>query len=209
MIDALQQPEAYEKQYQWAGWLAIAAAVLTFPLLILGFLVQPQWPKVAFPLLFVYVPVAVVQTGFALFALFWFRRLLNNRFHFHDTDALIVTIIIGSIVLSAFGLAAKIVVLFVPKSAQLAVALATLGPVILLGLPLAIVSIIFAVKLLRLQDDLSGMLRPFAYTTIAAGACFVTIILAPFGYFVDAVANVMLGMIFLRTLKAPAPVEFV
>jgi hypothetical protein len=209
MIDSLKKPEPYERQYQWAGWLALTAAVLVLPLFVLGFLVQPQWPKLAFPLLFAYVPVVVLQTAFAVFALFWFRRLLNNRFHFHDTDGLIVTIIIGAIILGAIGLAAKIGVLFVPKSALVAAGLLALVPVIMVGLPLAILSIIFAVRLLRLQDDLCGLLKPFAYTTIAAGACFLTIILAPLGFLVDAVSNALLGMIFLRILKAPAQVEFV
>jgi hypothetical protein len=82
-------------------------------------------------------------------------------------------------------------------------------PIVMLGIPLAVLSIIFGVKLLRLQDDLFGLLRPFAYVTIAAGVCFVTILLAPLGLVVDAVSNVILGVIFLRALRAPAVADFV
>ncbi len=209
MNETLQRSASDEHQYNLAGRLAIAAAVLGLPLLVLGFLIQPHWPRLAVPLLIMYVPATAFQTACAVFALYWFRRLLNNRFGFHDTDALIVTIIIGAIVLAAIGLAAKIGLLFVPKSALVAVGLLVVVPLILIALPLAIVSIIFAIKLLRLQDDLGGMLKPFAYTTIAAGACFVTIILAPFGLLLDALSNVFLGLIFFRTARAASQVDFV
>ncbi len=209
MNETMQRSASDENQYNLAGRLAIAAAVLSLPLLVLGFMIQPHWPRLALPLLIMYVPATAFQTAFAVFALYWFRRLLNNRFGFHDTDALIVTIIIGAVVLAATGLAAKIGLLLVPKSALVAVGLLVLVPLILVALPLAVVSIIFAIKLLRLQDDLGGMLKPFAYTTIAAGACFVTIILAPFGLLLDALSNVFLGLIFLRTARAASQVEFV
>lgn len=198
-----------QRGYHLAGVLAISAAVLTIPMLVLGFLVQPQWPKLAFPLLVPYVPVAVAQAVFAVVALFWFRRLLNDRFHFHDTDGLIVTIIVGAVLLSVVGLVAKIGVLLVPRTSVVAIGLLVALPIVMLGIPLAVLSIIFGVKLLRLQDDLFGLLRPFAYVTIAAGVCFVTILLAPLGLVVDAVSNVILGVIFLRALRAPAVADFV
>jgi hypothetical protein len=72
-----------------------------------------------------------------------------------------------------------------------------------------VVGIVFAVRLLRLRDDLGGLLRPFAYTTIAACICYVTILLAPIGGLVDAGATVILGLIFLRLAKGLPQVEFV
>ena len=77
------------------------------------------------------------------------------------------------------------------------------------GLPLAILSIIFAVKLLRLEDNLYGLLKPYAYTTIVASALFATFLLAFLGFFLDAACSVMLGLIFLRAARGLPRPEFV
>ena len=78
-----------------------------------------------------------------------------------------------------------------------------------IGIPLAILGIIFAVKLLRLESDQSGLLRPFAYVNIAASICFATFILAPLGLLLDAAGNVILGMLYLRRKSEPTAPEFV
>ena len=61
-------------------------------------------------------------------------------------------------------------------------------------------------KLLKLKDDLFGLLKPYAYTTLAAAICGATIILMPIGLIIQLAALVIQGMIFLR---AKEQVEFV
>jgi tellurite resistance protein TehA-like permease len=66
-----------------------------------------------------------------------------------------------------------------------------------------ILSIIFATRLLRFPGNLYGLLKPFCYTMIASGICFITIFLAPVGVIVGAVSDVILGIIFFRAAEQP------
>lgn len=68
-------------------------------------------------------------------------------------------------------------------------------------IPLGVISIVFAVKLLHLPDDLFGLLTPFSYTIIASGMCYASIILSPLGIIGEAAAGVILGMIFFRAAE--------
>jgi membrane-bound metal-dependent hydrolase YbcI (DUF457 family) len=61
-----------------------------------------------------------------------------------------------------------------------------------------IVSIVFGRRLLSMKDDLSGLLRPFAHTTVASGALTLTVVGAPVGLALALAAIVMQGMILLR-----------
>jgi hypothetical protein len=64
-------------------------------------------------------------------------------------------------------------------------------------IPLGIMAVVFAIILLRLPDTLHGLLKPFAYTTIASGFCDGTLILLPVGLLIGSVRGILLGMIFL------------
>ncbi len=54
---------------------------------------------------------------------------------------------------------------------------------------------IFGIKLLEMQDNLNGLLKPCAFLNIAAGICFATFILAPLGLLFGAGGDVMMGLI--------------
>ena len=195
--------------YTLAGWLAIGAAVLALPLLFLGIMVDVATRKGSelvpvFLLLFACVNVS--HMTMQVYAFSRLRHLLNERFGFHAVDTLIIAIIVMTIalvsvsILSRVGLAAG---LFPEEAVPL-----FLGIVVLFAIPLAVLGIVFAVKLMSLQDDLHGLLRPYVYTSIAASICFATIILAPVGMIVAAVSTAILGAIFLRADRAPQ-VDFV
>ncbi len=64
-----------------------------------------------------------------------------------------------------------------------------------------ILSIMFATRLLRLSGNLYGLLKPFSYTQIICGICFITIILFPVGVIAGAVADVILGVILFRAAE--------
>ena len=64
-----------------------------------------------------------------------------------------------------------------------------------------LLTITFGVVLLKLRDDLYGLLRPYVFATIGSGVCGATLILAPVGKLAAAVAYVTLGMIFLRAKR--------
>ena len=70
-----------------------------------------------------------------------------------------------------------------------------------LFVPFSIITVVFGVVLLKLKNDLFGLLNPYAFTTIASGVCGATVILAPIGLLAAIAALVMLGMIFLRAKR--------
>jgi hypothetical protein len=59
----------------------------------------------------------------------------------------------------------------------------------------------FGYKLLKLPNDLGGMLKPFCYVNMATGILMATIILIPVGIVVSAISDLMLGTIFFNMGK--------
>lgn len=195
--------------YTLAGWLAIGAAVLALPLIFLGIMVDVATRRgsemvPAFLLLFACVNVA--HLTMLVYAFARLRHLLNERFGFHAVDTLIVAIIVINIAIVSVSIVSRIGLLagLLPE----ALAPVALGVMVLLAVPLAILGIVFAVKLLGLQDDLHGLLKPYAYTSIAASICFATVILAPLGMVVAAASTAILGAILLKADRPPQ-VDFV
>jgi len=203
-----------DKHYALVGWLAIASAILTLPSVALGLLVEVIRKPAGLLLLGPYLTLSLAAMAFSLYALYRLRNLLNDRYQFHDVDHLIVAIIFGVIALTAVGCVGKVAgvlgrALGIRDAVILPFALTMLAVLVVIGIATSILSIVFGVKLLRLQDDLYGLLKPFVWCTIAAAVCFVTLILAPLGGLVDAAATILLGIIFLRAARGiPAP-EFV
>jgi hypothetical protein len=195
--------------YTLAGWLAIAAAVLALPLLFLAIVVDVgarRGTEMLPALLTLYAGLTVAQTGMHLYAFYRLRHLLNERFGFHAVDTLIVAMIVLMLAMVSVSLLGRIGLAtgLIPE----AVTPLLVGMIVVFGVPMAVLSIVFAVKLLALQDDLFGLLRPYVYTGIAAGVCFATLVLAPLGMIVAAVSTAILGFIFLRADRAPG-VDFV
>lgn len=188
-----------ERRYVTPGWMAIIAASLSLPMIVLGIILDLLARKntgVAAGFLIPYISVVLAQTVCGLYALGRLKTLLNERHGFHEVDSLIVAMIIGACILTLLGLSARISL--VALGAARPLILAFLFILFCLGIFLSLLTIIFAVKLLRLESSLGGLLRPYAYVNIAAAICFATLILAPLGLLLDAGGNVMLGMIFLR-----------
>jgi hypothetical protein len=147
-------------------------------------------------------------------ALYRFKGLLNDRYQFHDVDNLITAIVILGSVMAVVAIGVRVTGTFVGINVQepqtlIPFAFGAAAFFALIGLPLSILSIVFAVKLLRLRSDLDGLLKPYALTTIVASAMFATFILAFLGFFLDAACSVMLGLIFLRASRGVPRPEFV
>lgn len=198
-----------ERQYQLPGWTAIIAAALTLPMIVLGIILEVaarKNPGLAGAILLPYVVVALLQTLCGLYALGRLKTLLNERHGFHDVDGLIVALIISGCVLTLAGLAARIALIALDLSKATAVLSMVL--LFLIGLPVAVMAFVFAVRLLRLRSDLGGLRKPYVYVTIASAVCIATLILAPIGLLLDAAGNVLLGMIFFQR-EEPSTPEFV
>jgi hypothetical protein len=210
--------EINPQTYRMAGWLAIIAGIagiLFMPLGVLAILGTPNSPIGHFFQL-AYTSLQIIQSVCIIYALCCFRGLLHNNFQFHNIDSLITSLIIINAAMAGVELFARVIftffvrevsgfpqILFSPPS------LIYFGVSVLIAIAACIVWLVFAVRLLRLQDDLRGMLRPFAITSIVANALCISLILAPLGVFLLPVSFIMLGMIFFRMADPPAQVDFV
>ena len=184
-----------ENQYAAAGWLAVASAVIVLPS-ILGTLIL-DWIAKDYPIAKALIAVfQLFGLAVSIYLLYILRRLLNDRYDFHKTDNLITALIWFNAVFTGLGILGLI--------SELEIVAGIL--VMILFVPFAILDILFAVRLLKLNDDLFGLLKPFAYTKIAAGICGATIILAPLGMLISTASIFIMGMIFLRAKEG---VEFV
>lgn len=179
-------------QLNRAGWLAVLGAVLTVPQFVFSLVVAVGSPRGAALLADRVVGSLIV--AISLYLLICLRRLLNSRFSFHDTDNLITAMIWTS----AGGWLLSVLAPPDRFTALDAIAL-------LVGIALAVLTVVFGIKLLRLSEDLYGLLKPFAYTLIAAAVLAATVILLPVGVLVDVANNVILAMVFFRAAGQPSP----
>ena len=197
-----------ENRYALAGWIAITQAVI-FPLAFVMSIAQGIIGISAFgyrgptfgpsDLLF------ITFTAMGVYTLTMFRRLLNERYNFHDIDTLIIVAIWWGILfqLSSLALRGWIVVLWpVPETILTVVYLTFMAVAMLVA---GIVDILIAVKLLKAKETLSDLLKALAYVTMAAGLLEVTVVLSPISLILVPVSCVILGLIFLRKEE----VEFV
>ena len=184
-----------ENRYTLVGWLAVAvgaATLLTSVVVVVKeamTLVTGEWspPGVGWFEILISVPGLV-----SLYLLFLFRRLLNERYLYHDADKTIMALI-------WFNLACLIPIFLAAgfMSEQQIVAASILmlliGPIVM-----GILHIKLALRLLEIKDRTNNAITAFAYLSMVAGVSYVTIIGMPIGLLLEPISLVMLGMIFLR-----------
>lgn len=167
----------------------MASAFLTLPLVYLSYLLEGMIDSYA----------AVIQTiiqisGTVLFVaiVLYLKRLLNSHFNFHNTDRNIALMIIASIVTGVLSSAA----LCYPPLKE------PIGTVVIVILvALGIVQVQFGFKLLKLPNDLGGMLKPFCYANMATGILLASVVLIPLSILASAISDLMLGTIFFNMSK--------
>ena len=178
-----------KKQLDFAGWCSITNALIAIPSLAMSWFLETAKgiePRLSQTIL------TVVGLGLFLYVIYSLRRLLNDRFKFHDVDIYISLMIWGNVVLAAISLLS----LGTGKLESFMETL-TVAALIVFG----ILSIMFATKLLHLSGNLYGLLKPFSYTQIVSGICLVTVFLLPVAILAGAVADVILGVIFFRAAE--------
>ena len=194
MNGTVELSNANSTSYSLAGWLAIISAVLLIPEIGLAVLVGYASPD----LQVLVNPLHAINLLVGIYILYRFRTMLNDRFAFHKADTAIMVLIwthVVFVVLGLVDLSAGAIGLTDQFVSALSVA------TLVLFVPFCLITIALGVTVLKLQDDLFGLLRPYAYTTMASGALGATIILSPLGLLAAVVALVMLGMIFLRAQR--------
>ena len=174
------------KKLLLAGWLAMVSALLTIPWFILTFLFA-ETKGATFKT--AETAMVVASTALTIFLLLTLQQLLNRRYGFHEADVplrLMVKVNLVAAVITVLSLA-------IPA---LEPALGGFG--ILVVLALGGLQIFFGVRLLQFPDNLQGLHKPYCYLNIAAGICLASLLLLPLGILLGAVADVMLGTIFLQ-----------
>ncbi len=182
-----------------AGWLAITYAVLAIPIFALSAALSSlsgDGVKIANLLLI------LVIFALGIFPILSLKNLLNTRLSFRDTDIFISLIILLNVANAVIYILGILSPLGQPLLAEMPFLTPSLLVSLALTVPMAFVYIMFAIKLLRLQDPLHGMLKPFAYTTMAAGFCYGTIVLIPFGLLAELISYIILGIIFRRAAES-------
>jgi hypothetical protein len=130
--------------YTLAGWLAIAAAVLALPLLLLAIVVDVgarEGTELLPVLLTLYAGLTVAQTGMHLYAFYRLRHLLNERFGFHAVDTLIVAMIVLMLAMVSVSLLGRIGLATGLVPAEVTPLL--VGMIVVFGVPMAVLSIVF------------------------------------------------------------------
>jgi hypothetical protein len=117
---------------------------------------------------------------------------INSFFKFHNTDRNLELMIAANIVVTVLTLAA-IYFSQLKESIEYAVLVIIVAQ--------GIVQTQFGYKLLKLPNDLGGMLKPFCYANMATGIVMATVVLIPLGIVASAVSDLMLGTIFLNMGK--------
>lgn len=173
-----------------AGWLAITNAALTVPILVIAVFLGLKSGGVV---KLVNLLLTFVSLALFIFVFSSLKNLLNTRYSFRDTDIFINILILANIASAVIGVFG---ILF-PNLKNVAGVVS-----LVLIVPIGIVSIVFATKLLRLQDTMYGMLKPFAYTSMAVGLCNASIVLIPIALIASAVSDIILGIIFMRAAES-------
>jgi len=178
--------------YTLAGWLAILQAVILVPKVGFDLFVDIMSPS-GTGILQLITGFQVVGELVGIYVLFMFRQLLNEKYSFHKADSMI-----------------NILIFCYAASALIGVAGLVLIPLLdimfartILYFLTSLVTIVFAIRLLKLESNLSGLLKPYVYCTIAGRVCAVTIVLGQVGSLISMVSLILLGMILIRAESEP------
>jgi len=179
-----------------AGWLAVIEAVLTIP--ITAFFIYLFINESPVMNLFDSV-LSVLGFFLTLFLLLTLKRVLNARFNFHNVDILIVTILSLGFLVMFSGLIAQI-----DEKMKIFDKIA-----ILFLIPLGILLIVFGIRLMRLPENLYGLIKPYCYTLILSGIFWGSLVLFPLALLSDIANSIILAMVFFRAADEEVPLSAV
>lgn len=178
-----------------AGWFAMTSAFLTLPLVYLSFRLEGMSDSYA----------DVIQTiiqafGTLLFVaiVLYLKRLLNVAFRFNGTDRNIELMVMASIV---SGILSVGVFSFPTLKESLQSAM------IVVLVALGIVQVQFGYRLLKLPNDLGGLLKPFCIANMLTGIFLASVVLMPLSIIVSALSDLMLGTIFFNIARLSGRAE--
>jgi len=190
-----------KKSYNLAGWLAIAQAIL-FPMAIGLGIVEAG---ISSRFLGYYKPafgpsdfIMIGFTAIAVYTFLMFKRLLNERYDYHDLDILIYISVAWAVLFQIVGLALGFMVTALWPFNKEVIAIVYIvfmtGAMVTIG----IVDVLIAVKLLKVKENFSEYIRIFAYISMIAGILEVTVLLSPISLLLIPVSCIILALIFFK-----------
>jgi hypothetical protein len=162
------------------------SAFLTLPLVYVSYKFENKADLIT-----IIIQTVITLSGAVLFTfiVLYLMKFINAFFKFHSVDRNLMLLIVANIVVAVLTLVA---IYFTQLKESIEYAVLTI--VVAQG----IVQIQLGYKLLKLPNDLGGMLKPFCYANIATGVLMASIFLIPLGIVASAVSDLMLGTIFLN-----------
>ena len=172
-----------------AGSLAMLSAFLTLPLVYVSYKLVNKADLIT-----IIVQTVITLSGAVLFTfiVLYLMKFIHAFFKFHRVDRNLLLLIVANIVVAVLTLVA---IYFTQLKESIEYAVLTV--VVAQG----IVQTQLGYKLLKLPNDLGGMLKPFCYANIATGVLMASIFLIPLGIVASAISDLMLGTIFLNMGK--------
>jgi hypothetical protein len=179
--------------YTLAGWLSILqAVVVVLPKVALDLFAEPLSLSGS-GMVQLISGIQAIGSLLGIYVLIMFRRLLNERHSFHKVDMLITALICCNA--AAAVLVAVELVLNTPVSAM--------SGLLIVSVLSSLISIVYAFRLLKLDTNLSGLLKPYVYSTMVAGLLGATLVLGEYGQAIYMVSLILLGMILIRADSEP------
>lgn len=198
-----------ENKYRLAGWLAVVQAIL-FPVGVVAGIVEAVVAGELFNVRRPFIGpsdfLMIVFTIIGIYTLLMFRRLLHERYDYHDLDLLIMISIWWIIFFQIVSLGLNLLLMIFWPISPVILALTFLVFMTAAMVTIGIVDILIAVKLLRVKETFSEYVRVFGYVTMAAGVCEVSVIFSPVSLILIPVSAGVLALIFFRDRQE---VEFV
>ncbi|HUV13475.1 MAG TPA: hypothetical protein VMY18_07510 [Acidobacteriota bacterium] len=184
-----------DENYNVAGWAAFASALLFLP--IMGLTLYSDFEQSSslqigsFKTMSLLLAICldVASKGLLLYAFLRFRHLLNHRYGFHAVDKLILIVYVGG---ASIGVLSYLVRMLPEFKVPLIVT------AVMLTVVCGILGILYATRLLRLNGNLNGLLKPLAYVSMMGSICFTLVVLAPVGLVLMVASTVILGLVLLR-----------
>ncbi|MEZ5358728.1 MAG: hypothetical protein R3F48_07815 [Candidatus Zixiibacteriota bacterium] len=184
-----------ENRYKLIGWTAILSSVFMLPELGATNLLA----HFSRDMNYLYTLIGLGHCAWFLcqaVVLYHFKHLLNERCNFTSADKILYLLVIFAGIQSAFyGIFA------VPGMTD-----RLLMTAVVLFIPYCILLIILGIMLLRVEENLYGLLRPYSIVINTAGIIGLMVFLMSVSLIVMMISQIMIGIMFLRTREQ---VEFV
>lgn len=173
-----------ENNLKTAGWIALACSVLAT---VIFYILYNEYDLYSHPLV---AAMNVVYSALYIHMFIMLKKLLNQYALFHDTDLWITFLIWMNAILATANLIGAL-------DSNVIVGIVSA----LLMIPMGILYIVFAVKILKCINNLFGYLKVFAYLNFVAGVLMATLFLAITGILVSIGATITLALIFFKAAR--------